>query len=233
MKTQNTTEEQTLIYQMLTENTGKHFLDSGNAYGRHWQKNQARTIEDFIAEDEATLYIEKYENKLVAEVSISLFHYLSENLELDNTCRTFNAILCDNWESDIYGVSKEGKDYLESLDATIKDDFNSFNWDSSLSQYIQYTLLDIDGDDYVALQIHQGCDIRGGYTDAKLFKAGELFGYEMADFEISKGDNRLKIDLRGAELEVYSDEWTDENIDLEGALAEFGEGKHQGQVYRM
>jgi hypothetical protein len=233
MKTQHITEEQTLIYQMLTTSTGKHFLDSGDAYGRHWQKNQARTIEDFIAEDQATLYISKYENKLEAEVSISLFHYLSENLELDSICRTFNALPCDNWESDMFGVSKEGKEYLESLDATIKDDFNSFNWDSSLSQYIQYTLLDIDGTDYVALQIHGGCDIRGGYTDAKLFKAGELFGYEMADFEISRGDNRLKIDFRGGELDVYSDEWTDENMDLEGALAEFGEGEHQGEVYRM
>ena len=233
MKTQNTTEEQTLIYQMLTENTGNHFLDSGNAYGRHWQRNQAKTIEDFISEDEATLYISKRQNELMPEVYISLFHYLSENLELDSICRTFNSIPCDNWESDMFGVSKEAKEYLESLDATIKDDFNSSNWETALSQVIQYTLLDIDGDDYVALQVHGGCDIRGGYTNAKLFKAGELFGYEMADFEISKGDNRLKIDFRGGELEVYSDEWIDENIDLDGALAEFGEGKHQGQVYRM
>jgi len=28
---------ETVIYKMLTENTGKHFLDSGGEYGRHWQ----------------------------------------------------------------------------------------------------------------------------------------------------------------------------------------------------
>lgn len=29
-----------LIYEMLTENTGRHMLDSGGAYGRNWERNQ-------------------------------------------------------------------------------------------------------------------------------------------------------------------------------------------------
>ena len=36
-----------LIYKMLTENTGVHMLDSGGAYGRNWERNQVKTIEDF------------------------------------------------------------------------------------------------------------------------------------------------------------------------------------------
>jgi hypothetical protein len=40
------------IYQMLTTSTGSHMLDSGGAYGRHWQSNQERTIEEFINEPE-------------------------------------------------------------------------------------------------------------------------------------------------------------------------------------
>ena len=40
-----TTEQ--VIYEMLTESTGTHFLDSGGATGRHWQQNQKRTLEDF------------------------------------------------------------------------------------------------------------------------------------------------------------------------------------------
>ena len=40
-----------VIYNMLTENTGTHFLDSGMANGRHWQKNQVKTLEDFKNED--------------------------------------------------------------------------------------------------------------------------------------------------------------------------------------
>ena len=38
--------EQT-IYNMLTENTGTHMLDSGGGSGRHWQRNQKKSIEDF------------------------------------------------------------------------------------------------------------------------------------------------------------------------------------------
>ena len=36
-----------LIYKMLTENTGSAMLDSGDAYGRHWENNKQRTIDDF------------------------------------------------------------------------------------------------------------------------------------------------------------------------------------------
>ena len=34
-----------VIISMLKENTGAHFLDSGGAYGRNWERNQARDFE--------------------------------------------------------------------------------------------------------------------------------------------------------------------------------------------
>ncbi len=33
---------ETVIYKMLTENTGVHMCDSGGKNGRHWQKNQKK-----------------------------------------------------------------------------------------------------------------------------------------------------------------------------------------------
>ena len=36
-----------IIYKMLTESTGKHMLDSGGAYGRHWERNQKKSFKDF------------------------------------------------------------------------------------------------------------------------------------------------------------------------------------------
>ena len=36
----------------LLENTGRHFMDSGGAYGRAWQENQGR---DFASEPEAMI----------------------------------------------------------------------------------------------------------------------------------------------------------------------------------
>ena len=39
-------EIENVIIEMLKENTGEHFLDSGGAYGRHWEKNQDKNFKD-------------------------------------------------------------------------------------------------------------------------------------------------------------------------------------------
>ena len=173
------TDTQKLVYAMLTENTGRHMLDSGGAYGRNWERNQAKTIEDFDNEQEQT--IEKSEwtdknGKTYTEYlrTVSVFHYLSE-LELDHVCDKFNELNtdCKDWEGDFgYGVSQAGADFLELVDMESKSEpFNTCNGDSDLSQVLQGAWLeDADGDTYLLLQIHGGCDVRGGYTDAKLFK---------------------------------------------------------------
>ena len=72
---------QELIYEMLTESTGKHFLDSGGDNSRHWQRNQKKTINDFINEEPETFY--KDGDYFYRD--LSLFHYLSE-LETDDIC---------------------------------------------------------------------------------------------------------------------------------------------------
>jgi hypothetical protein len=51
--------------------------------------------------------------------------------------------------------------------------FNTYNGESELSQILQGSWIELDGYQYVLLQIHGGCDARGGYTNAKLFKTGE------------------------------------------------------------
>ena len=47
---------------------------------------------------------------------------------------------------------------------------NSYNGDCDLSQTIQFVHVgDIYDNDMIALSIHNGCDVRGGYTDYKFF----------------------------------------------------------------
>lgn len=36
-----------VILSQLQENTGRHMLDSGGAYGRSWERNQGKTWDDF------------------------------------------------------------------------------------------------------------------------------------------------------------------------------------------
>ena len=176
-------ETKKLIYEMLTECTGKHICDRGFSDGRHWQRNQKKTIEDFENEPEEHIYKDGdyiYRN-------LSVFHYLSE-LELDDICNEFNKINtdCKDWDAEvnddifIYGVSKEAWQRLPQLgqgmslnSINIHNTFNTYNYDNDLTQVLQGSNLTINDEEYILLQIHNGADVRGGYTDAKLFKLND------------------------------------------------------------
>jgi hypothetical protein len=174
------TQIQKLVFKMLTENTGVHFLDSGFSNGRHWQRNAKKTIEDF-ANDPAELYI-KDRNDDYIERTVSVFHYISTMYELDSICDKFNRIKSNDWDGDFYGVSAKHQAFLENIgyDKNPRE-WNTYNGESDLSQTLQGVSLRlfVDGqyEDYAIIQIHNGADVRGGYTDAKLFKVNDWADY--------------------------------------------------------
>jgi hypothetical protein len=165
------------IYKMLTENTGTHFLDSGGASNRNWQRNQIKTIKDFQDEPEATLSFDVSGDDIDLDFNVSVFHKLSKVLDECKICKDFNSMKVNNWDSQNYmGVSKEGEKFLNSFGFSKLEDnetWNTYNWDNCFSQVVQGTNLISEcskfGENYVLIQIHQGADVRGGYTDAKLF----------------------------------------------------------------
>lgn len=158
-----------IIFEMLTENTGAHFLDSGGAYGRNFERNQQKTIEDFEREPEQT-YIYNYG---YIERRVSVFHYLSQ-LQTDEICDDFNKMPCEDNDGEVYGTSAAQWQWLNDLGEFQKNgSFNTYNGDSDLSQILQGAWITINDEQYLLLQIHGGCDARGGYTDAKLFKTNE------------------------------------------------------------
>jgi hypothetical protein len=174
------TQIQRLVYKMLTENTGKHFLDSGGTDGRGWQRNAKKTIADF-ANEPTELYIKDRKDDYI-ERSVSVFNYLSEIYELDSICDKFNRIKSTDWDGDFYGVSSKHQAFLNEIgyDKNPRE-WNTYNGDSDLSQTLQGVSLRlfVDGqyEDYAIIQIHNGADVRGGYTDAKLFKVNEYANY--------------------------------------------------------
>lgn len=93
-----------IIYGMLTENTGAHFLDSGGAYGRNHERNKLKTIEDFEREPEQS-YIYNYG---YIERRVSVFHYLSQ-LSTDAICKDFNQLPCNDHDAncDANGISAD------------------------------------------------------------------------------------------------------------------------------
>tara|TARA_R110000796_G_scaffold6811_1_gene23938 strand:+ start:1459 stop:2043 length:585 start_codon:yes stop_codon:yes gene_type:complete len=188
------------------ENTGTHFLDSGGTDGRMWQRNQVKTIEDFDDEDEQIIEKSEWtdnEGKVHDEYerTVSIFHYLGQ-LEIDRVCKQFNKLNtdCKDWEGDIgWGVCQKGADFLERLDFEKKREFNTYNGDSDLSQVLQGVWLeDQDGDTYLLLQIHGGADVRGGYTDAKLFKTDSEWGlheYLLEYMDSGEVEEEYKLNL--------------------------------------
>lgn len=169
-----------VIYDMLTESTGTHMLDSGGGSGRNWQRNQLKSIDDFKNEPHITI-LDKDTKYPYAEISV--FHHLVNTLEYleDETDHLIEWINQDPYE---YWKNPNGRcissmDTIEEYMAKnyANDDIslvyhtNTYNGDCSLSQTLQYISVGDTYDcDVIALSIHNGADVRGGYTDYKLFK---------------------------------------------------------------
>lgn len=170
-----------IIYSMLIENTGEHFLDSGGAYGRHFQRNANKLISDFENEPFEKFNFQNGE----IERTVSVYHYLNNfGLSIDQVCIGFNELNenAKDWDcaADVYGVSRDAWDYLENCayDIKIERTFNTYNGDSDLSQILQGSYLKLNGEDYVLIQIHGGCDARGGYTNARLF----VYDFDLCEY---------------------------------------------------
>lgn len=159
-----------VLQAMLTENTGTHMLDSGGAYGRGWQRNAGR---DFDAEPAATISVrEGY-----IDIRRSTYHFLVECLEFDEAMNDrFQAFNRKRDPGDQIPWLALMEEFAESIEARgIYGEgppitANTYNHDSLLDQIIQYVYFEIDETGYVLLQIHGGCDARGGYTAPKAFR---------------------------------------------------------------
>ena len=114
---------------------------------------------------------------------MSVFHYLTNNLEIDTIAFNFNELNTNpkDWDADckennvyLSGVSVNAwLDLVSSNEVEVSRSWNTYNGDSDLSQILQGANLTINDEHYVLIQIHGGADARGGYTDAKLFKCGD------------------------------------------------------------
>lgn len=206
----DTTKE--VLREMLTENTGRALCDSGDAYGRHWQRNQGR---DFEADPPTDLHFDVYGDR-EPELSLthSVYHWLAAKLtfnqDLDDlfnwwikhaqadkdtpwlaTAEEFvgwlgknecpcqkselpNGRPCDECQrreefigGDVGGIYGDGDPVV----------INTYNGEDLLSQTIQYVYFEVEGQGgYVLLQIHGGCDARGGYTKPRAFEVNEELG---------------------------------------------------------
>ena len=211
-----------LVYNMLTESTGTHFLDSGGTNGRMWQRNANKSMQDFEDENAETYQYAADSNEIFRTVSV--YHFLTNDLQIDNICFEFNELdtAPKDWEADtnsnvsIYGVSIAAWEYLtEFNEVEVSRSWNTYNGDSDLSQILQGANLTINDEEYILIQIHGGADARGGYTDAKLFKCGEYLDGMIHEYLREYLDS-CEILEELEYIDSMSDYWDDSKV-YEGA----------------
>lgn len=195
-----------IIKNMMCENTGKNLLDSGDAYGRHYEENQKNGIMtgpqkvDFWTDGEK-------ETELIPIVL--LYGFLTYNLEVDGDSERledefYNYIKVNDLDPySVIDIEDTIKAIGEEYGYGKIEMINTYNYESHLSQTIQFVLFS-DGysNIYVCLQIHNGCDVRAGYTLPKIFyvEEPEYFMTGTTDAIISCGCRDYDY------IETYDDE---------------------------
>lgn len=166
-----------VIAEMLVENTGSHMLDSGGHYGRHWQRNEGMTLEHWMETPEVSH--ERW------GVSINVFHYLRQRVKYSPEMQEAFEVFAESMKDEPWLAVME--EFAEAMDPTYHT-WNTYNYDDSLSQTLQGVTFNVDGTVYVLLQIHGGCDVRGGYTAPRAFiplvDCPEAFPYDNNDYEL-------------------------------------------------
>lgn len=185
-----------MLIKMLKENTGKHMLDSGGANGRAWQKNQLVNFNK-QAEGQIDISVYKaYEGDIVTQIdfSISLYHWLYKQLNYENKLdRIFHSFAkrkenideawCNNIIDFIEYRTGCSIDHLSSQDSYYSE--NTYNGEDILSQDIQYTHYnDPEYGSIFIIQVHGGCDIRGGYSTPHLFSCDSDYLSDAGEAEL-------------------------------------------------
>lgn len=178
-----------VVQNMLTENTGIAMMDSGGESGRAWQRNQGI---NFANEEESSIFVSVYNNKLEVEFTRSLYHHLVNTLEYNEDMQSrYDSFVEDSEESHYADIYNFVEHLAELGDVILRNDdvnvWNSYNGECNLSQTMQGWSGELEslGETIVILQIHGGADVRGGYTAPKIFTIIDESFYMFADGHIS------------------------------------------------
>lgn len=168
-----------VVGEQLKENTGSHFLDSGGFYGRYWQFNQGRK---FRKEPQTVLKFDVDRGGIA--IRHNLYHWLVARLDFAPGLQEMYEKSRDQRNTHIVNMEDFAVSLVESYGATglygegLPDSVNTYNRMDLLTQVIQYAYFTVEGCFYVLLQVHGGCDVRGGYTPPKAYRVKED-GYPM------------------------------------------------------
>lgn len=176
-----------VLTEMLKESTGKNAMDSGDAYGRHWEDNQKNGIK--TGYQVCDFYIDDNDKTCELNPTIPIFDVLKNTLMYTEECVYLEGLLpSDIYSSDtLYWISEQiennkVKDFqaYENMNKVC----NTYEEESFASQDYAYIIFEHEDDLYIAISMHNGCDIRGGYTNVHIFEIGEISEFKTAHFDV-------------------------------------------------
>ena len=205
------------LFKQFTESTGASLVDSGDAYGRGWQRN--RRIGDLKAQPRATVSLDFGADS--PNVLASAFHKLSENLmcapAMNRRFARFNRKFDPDNAKSWLDVAEA---FAEEIDPEGARYYLSYNDEYSvLGQVVQFVGFNNgDGSEFVLLQVHGGCDVRAGYTKPVAYEVDEVdilireLQCWSASCSCEDGDGSngpfLRMDMRYGEIDSDGlDEW--------------------------
>lgn len=170
---------QFVLKEMFCENTGSHFLDSGGAYGRGWQRSQAVKDQEWMKAERMNVEVDKYSKgeyyiNITKNTYLFLCDHITYDIEMDRIFHKFSeqeGRKRDSYYSnmnDFIEHLKEGEEFIKEFQNL--GGYNTYNGESCLNKTLQWNAFNYDDEDYLILQIHNGCDVRGGYSTPHVFK---------------------------------------------------------------
>lgn len=178
-----------VIDALLKEPIAHHMCDSGGAYGYIYERNQKEGyLKGLNAVGEWT---DEELKERTLEITIPVFDFLKYNLEKDEDTIELEKALFKEFKDngfepyEIYEVSNwlKSTDWIEETGITSLEYTNTYNYEEYLSQTLLYICFSFNGDDYVLLEVHNGCDVRSGYTYPQLFKLKDIEYFLMGQFD--------------------------------------------------
>lgn len=173
------------IIGMMTESTVINMFGSGGANGRLWQQN--RLIDDWNALPVAGVDVWGDD---WANIRYSTFHYLNNFLDITEESERLNDVLIEimNTSDESYYNDMEAFLSMDDIDIdtyACHDIINTYDYDNIIDHILQYAIFEVDGESYIMLQVHTGCNVRSGYSMPQIFALDEPDYFIMAQNTIS------------------------------------------------
>ena len=193
-----------VLKQMFCENTGSHILDSGGACGRGWQRSQATKDQDWSKMESCVVNIDCYrDGEYDLYIVKNTYQILCQYLEYDHKMdKMFHKYAEGNSDS-YYTNMREFVKYIKNFDDIRRiGGYNTYNGENCLDKTLQWEVFEDDDEEYIILQIHNGCDVRGGYSTPHIFRL------EYDEFYCNLNDLSCQCESRkgGKHTNAYSDD---------------------------